>query len=222
MFPVMLLGPSISGITLTRVFDGKDAFREFLARLLSVRFPVYWYAALLIPPVLVFSVLMVLEKFLSPLYAPNHFFTGVLFAIPAGVFGRDRLDGLRISKNAIQVQYAVRKRGNRIVLGFLAFAGHQLFRQCYAAWVVLACIFCRVCVGNDSHSCADRLALCAHGECGSCAVIPYQFHWVTDSFWFPPRERRTRSLVVFDLRNCPLASSRCTHYQLLQKCSRCI
>ena len=85
MFPVMLLGPSIAGITLTKVVDGKAGLRDFLRRLLFVRFPVYWYMALLIPPVLVSAVLVVLERSLSPLYAPNHFFMGVLFAIPAGV-----------------------------------------------------------------------------------------------------------------------------------------
>jgi len=85
MFPVMLLGPSITGITLTKVVDGKAGLREFLSRLLIIRFPLYWYAALLIPPVLVFAVLVVSARLLSPLYAPNHFFTGVLFAVPAGV-----------------------------------------------------------------------------------------------------------------------------------------
>ena len=85
MFPVMLLGPSIAGITLTRVVDGKAGIREFFSRLLLVRFPLYWYTALLIPPVLVFAVLVVLARLLSPFYAPNHFFTGVLFAVPAGV-----------------------------------------------------------------------------------------------------------------------------------------
>lgn len=85
MFPVMLLGPSVAGITLTKVVDGKAGLRDFFARLLSVEFPVHWYTALLIPPVLVFAVLVVLARFLSPLYAPNHFFMGVLFAIPAGV-----------------------------------------------------------------------------------------------------------------------------------------
>jgi membrane protease YdiL (CAAX protease family) len=85
MFPVMLLGPSIAGITLTKVVDGKAGLRELFSRLLLVRFPVYWYTALLIPPVLVSAVLAVLARFISSLYAPNHFFTGVLFAVPAGV-----------------------------------------------------------------------------------------------------------------------------------------
>jgi len=85
MFPVMLLGPSIAGITLTKVVDGKADLREFFSRLLFVRFPLYWFTALLIPPALVFAVLVVLTRFVSPLYAPSHFFTGVLFAVPAGV-----------------------------------------------------------------------------------------------------------------------------------------
>jgi hypothetical protein len=85
MFPVMLLGPSIAGITLTRVIDGRAGLKNLFSRLLSVRFPAYWYTALLIPPVLVFAVLIVLARFLSPRYAPNHFFTGVLFAVPPGV-----------------------------------------------------------------------------------------------------------------------------------------
>ena len=85
MFPVMLLGPSVAGIALTKVVDGKPGLRDLFSRLVSVRLPVYWYVVLLIPPVFVSAVLALLARFLSPLYASNHFFTGVLFAVPAGV-----------------------------------------------------------------------------------------------------------------------------------------
>lgn len=85
MFPIMLLGPSIAGISLTKAVEGKSGLKDLILRLVSVSFPVYWYSALLIPPVLVFTVLVALAKFLSPLYAPNHFFMGAMFAVPAGV-----------------------------------------------------------------------------------------------------------------------------------------
>jgi len=40
--------------------------------------------ALLLPPALVLTVLLFLERFVSPVYAPNHFLIGILFGIPAG------------------------------------------------------------------------------------------------------------------------------------------
>jgi uncharacterized protein len=43
-----------------------------------------WYTALLIPAVLVLTVLLFLERFVSPVYAPNRFLIGILFGIPAG------------------------------------------------------------------------------------------------------------------------------------------
>lgn len=43
-----------------------------------------WYAPLLIPPVLVLTVLYFLEVLVSPTYAPNRFFIGILFGIPVG------------------------------------------------------------------------------------------------------------------------------------------
>jgi uncharacterized protein len=43
-----------------------------------------WYLALLIPPVLMLLVLLFLEKFVSSVYGPNHFWVGILFGIPAG------------------------------------------------------------------------------------------------------------------------------------------
>jgi membrane protease YdiL (CAAX protease family) len=48
------------------------------------RVPPGWYTALLIPPVLVLTVLLFLQRFVSPVYAPNRFFMGILFGLPAG------------------------------------------------------------------------------------------------------------------------------------------
>jgi membrane protease YdiL (CAAX protease family) len=84
MFPAMLLGPSLAGIVLARVVDGRSGLRDLLSRMSLARVPARWYAALIIPPILVLGVLLFLKTFVSPAYAPNHFFVGILFGIPAG------------------------------------------------------------------------------------------------------------------------------------------
>ena len=86
MFPAMLLGPSVVGIVLTRLVDGRSALRELFLQMRRVRFPLRWYAALLIPPALVLTILLLLKTFVSSVYAPNRFWIGVLFGIPAGFF----------------------------------------------------------------------------------------------------------------------------------------
>ena len=84
MFPAMLLGPSLSGVVLTAVVDGRMSVRQLFSQMLLARLPARWYLTLLIPPALVFSVLLLLRIFISPAYIPNWFFAGTLFGIPAG------------------------------------------------------------------------------------------------------------------------------------------
>lgn len=84
MFPVMLLGPSLAGIVLTRIVDGKGGLRVLFSQMFRAWVAPRWYAALLLPPALVLTVLLFLERFVSPVYAPNRFFMGILFGIPAG------------------------------------------------------------------------------------------------------------------------------------------
>ena len=86
MFPVMLLGPAVSGILLTRVVDGDGGLQDLFSRMRRIQAGARWYATLLIPPVLVLIVLQGLKTLVSPVYAPNRFFVGVSFGIVAGFF----------------------------------------------------------------------------------------------------------------------------------------
>jgi uncharacterized protein len=84
MFLVMLLGPSIVGILMTRFTEGEEGLRYLFARMRRVRVRANWYAVLLIPPALVLTVLLCLRNFWSPIFTPNNLWVGISFG---GVVG---------------------------------------------------------------------------------------------------------------------------------------
>lgn len=85
IFPAMLLGPLAGGLVMTRAVDGPPGIRALVKRLIHWRVLPGWYAALLIPPLLILLVLNVLARKFSPAFAPNHFWLGVAFGVPAGI-----------------------------------------------------------------------------------------------------------------------------------------
>lgn len=86
MFPVMLMGPVVSGVLLTRVVDGTSGLRDLFSRMQRIRVAATWYAPLLIPPITIFLVLLFLDTFVSPAFASGRFFIGASFGIVAGFF----------------------------------------------------------------------------------------------------------------------------------------
>jgi len=84
MFPAMLLGPVASGVFMTRLLDGPVGIRKLFSSIVRMRVGIGWYSVLLLPPAAVLAVLLTLKTFVSPAFAPNHFFLGVVFGIPAG------------------------------------------------------------------------------------------------------------------------------------------
>src|SRR6185312_6651149 len=82
----MLLGPSVSGILLTALIDGRAGLRDLLSRMCKWKVAPHWYAVLLIPPALVLATLFLLRLTISGRFSPNNFYIGILFGIPAGIF----------------------------------------------------------------------------------------------------------------------------------------
>jgi len=86
MFPAMLLGPCIAALVLTTLFDGRAGLNELFARMRRISFAPGWYAIVVVPPALVFAVLLCLKNLASPAYTPNRFLPGLGFGLLAGFF----------------------------------------------------------------------------------------------------------------------------------------
>lgn len=98
MLPVaivaMLLGPSLSGLLLIGLVDGKEGLRDLRSRLGRWRVGARWYAlALLLAPLIILAVLMALAL-ISPAYLPGIFtrddklarlFLGLVSAVVTGI-----------------------------------------------------------------------------------------------------------------------------------------
>jgi hypothetical protein len=84
LFPVMILGPCISGVVMTFLVDGRLALRRLVFRMRPGRLAPVWYLAVAVPPSLIWSVLFFMSRFVSPHFTPNLFWQGVFFGVPAG------------------------------------------------------------------------------------------------------------------------------------------
>lgn len=85
MGPLVLAGPSIAGIAMTYLADGKQGLRDLLARALKWRVSLRWYAtALLIFPALILVVLCSFTAVVSPDFAPSFVAFGIAGGLLAG------------------------------------------------------------------------------------------------------------------------------------------
>ena len=208
MFPVMLLGPSLAGIALTRIVDGKSGLRVLFSQMFRAWVPPGWYTALLIPPVLVLTVLLFLQTFVSPVYAPNRFFMGILFGIPAGFLEEIGWTGFAFPK--------MRSQSNgltpSILLGLFWALWHlpviNYLGTATPHGVYWLPIFSRVQLGHDSYASADRVDLYEHDKRVVGAAYACKFDRLPCPFQSNTCDSRARSALVRPVRNCSLGCRR--------------
>lgn len=85
MFPLLILGPCVMGLLLTRVVDGLQGLTELFSALGRGRVAARWYLPLLIPPVLILILLFTMGTVVSPVFNPHLFLEGILVGVPAGL-----------------------------------------------------------------------------------------------------------------------------------------
>jgi membrane protease YdiL (CAAX protease family) len=124
-----LLGPSLAGILLTGLVDGRAGFRELLSRLLRWRVGARWYAvALLTAPLLITATLFVLSL-TSPVFLPvivttddkvSLLLTGIVMGLVVGFFEELGWTGFAVPR--LRLRYGVLTTG--LIVGLLWGAWH--------------------------------------------------------------------------------------------------
>jgi membrane protease YdiL (CAAX protease family) len=134
----LLAGPSVAGILLTGLSDGRAGFREFRSRLLTWRVGARWYAvALLTAPPLFLSALLALSL-VSPVFRPGIFASddpasillmGIVAGLVVGFF--EELGWTGFATPRLRLRYGVFTTG--LILGVLWGAWHVLTNDFWAA-----------------------------------------------------------------------------------------
>ena len=139
IFVCMLLGPSIAGLSLTVVLDGRAGLRELRSRLLRWRVGLRWYAlALLTMPVLMLAVLWPFSLIAGPAFAPRFQWPLLVIGLVAGTFEEVGWTGFATPRLLV----AQRTWGAGLSLGLVWAMWHLLvdFRQNHSsmgdAWML--------------------------------------------------------------------------------------
>jgi membrane protease YdiL (CAAX protease family) len=87
VFLAMLLGPSTSGLVLTRILDGRKGLQDMWLQIRHWKVGLPWYAvALLTIPVLSLLIFSILGAFVAPVYAPSFRLALGIAGLLAGCF----------------------------------------------------------------------------------------------------------------------------------------
>ena len=131
----MLAGPTVAGLVLTGLIDGRAGFRELRSRLLRWRVGAFWYAvALLTSPLLATAILLILlpssPVFLPGIFASDDKTTFLLLGITSGlVVGFfEELGWTGFATPRLRLRFGVLATG--LILGFLWGAWHSFLAFC--------------------------------------------------------------------------------------------
>ncbi len=197
MFPALLLGPSITGITLTAIVDGKSGLRNLFTRMGHVRAQVSWYAAaLLIPPALILLVLFSFSALLSPVFMPSLHPINLLFGIIAGFLEEIGWSGyafpkMRLRRNPLSASLLLGVLWGCWHLPVIDFLGaaspHGAYWLPYALAFIVALVALRVLIAwIYSHTNSIPLAQIMHASSTGClaALSPVPILPAQEALWY--------------------------------------
>ena len=116
----MIGAPTLVGILMTYICDGRQGLQDLFARLKKWRVPGRWYATVLIFPVMILVVLIPLSILVTPKLSPTFFVPGILMGLVAGFFEEIGWMGFAYPKMRLRLSFL----GASILLGFLHALWH--------------------------------------------------------------------------------------------------
>jgi len=122
MFAAMLLGPSLAGLILTAVVEGKSGLQTLFSRMGYWQVGIRWYAVVFLFPVLIIAVLMLLTAFVSPVFVPSFSMIGIVIGLVAGFFEETGWTGFALPR--LQMKHSPLAAG--LMLGVLWGFWHLL------------------------------------------------------------------------------------------------
>jgi len=116
----MFLAPTLIGVAMTVLADGKAGLRELFSRMRKWRVDPRWYASLFIFPMMILACLLPLSVLVSSDFTPYLFLPGIVIGLMAGYFEEIGWTGFAFPR--LRLKYGV--LGGALVIGLLQTTWH--------------------------------------------------------------------------------------------------
>lgn len=107
LYLATLLGPSLAGILMTALIDGKQGFRSLADRMFKRKVGMHWYIAVLVSAPILITIILLMLSSISPNFSPalaaaenktSLLFTGAVMGLAVGFFEELGWTGFAIPK----------------------------------------------------------------------------------------------------------------------------